>query len=118
MLAKAVDALSQERSLKHKTESFSKSCMEEKDFLCKIIENNPEGSYFCEESACEICSAIMPKQTAFSLSFAKNARTTKIVETFVHTYPTRNMQLRLCILWSQRYQKIIIKFKRSCILGP
>ena len=72
MLAKAVDALSWEGSLKHKIESFSKSCMEEKDFLCKIIENNPEGSYFCEESACEICSAIMPKQTAFSLSLPKS----------------------------------------------
>jgi hypothetical protein len=43
MLAKAVDALSQELSLKHKIESFSKSYMKEKDFLCKIIENNPEG---------------------------------------------------------------------------
>ena len=44
MLAKAVDALSRERSLKKKIESFSKSYMEEKEFLCKIIENNPEGS--------------------------------------------------------------------------
>ena len=44
MLAKAVDALCQERSLKHKIESFSRSYMEEQEFLCKIIENNPEGS--------------------------------------------------------------------------
>jgi hypothetical protein len=44
MLAKAVDALSLERSQKNKIKSFSKSCMEEKEFLCKIIENNPEGS--------------------------------------------------------------------------
>ena len=51
MLAKAVDALSLERSQKNKIESFSKSYMEEKEFLCKIIENNPEGSYFCEELA-------------------------------------------------------------------
>jgi hypothetical protein len=72
MLAKAVDALSRERSLKHKIESFSKSYMEEKEFLCKIIENNPEGSYFCEESACEMCRVIMPKQTAFSLSLPKS----------------------------------------------
>jgi len=50
MLAKAVDALSLERSQRNKMESFSKSYMEEKEFLCKIIENNPEGSYFCEES--------------------------------------------------------------------
>jgi uncharacterized protein YlaI len=65
MLAKAVDALSRERSLKNKIESFSKSYMDEKEFLCKIIENNPEGSYFCEESACEICRIIIPKQTEF-----------------------------------------------------
>ena len=44
MRAKAVDALSGEWSLKKKIESFSKSYMEEKEFLCKIIENNPEGS--------------------------------------------------------------------------
>jgi len=44
MLAKAVDALSRERSLKNKIESFSKSYMKEKEFLCKIIKNNPEGS--------------------------------------------------------------------------
>jgi hypothetical protein len=50
ILDKAVDALSWERSQKHNIESFSKSYMEEKEFLCKIIENNPEGSYFCEES--------------------------------------------------------------------
>ena len=55
MLAKAVDAIIRERSLKHKIEFFSKSYMEEKEFLCKIIENNPEGSYFCEEPACEMC---------------------------------------------------------------
>ena len=54
MLAKAVDALNRERSQKHKIESFSKSYMEEKEFICKIIEKNPEGSYFCEELACEI----------------------------------------------------------------
>jgi len=72
MLAKAVDALSLERSQKNKIESFSKSYMEEKEFLCKIIENNPEGSYFCEESACEMCRVIMPKQTAFSLSLPKS----------------------------------------------
>ena len=41
-------------------------------FLCKNIENNPEGSYFCEESACEMCRVIMPKQTAFSLSLPKS----------------------------------------------
>ena len=72
MLAKAVDALNRERSQKHKIESFSKSYMEEKEFLCKIIENNPEGSYFCEKSACEMCRVIMPKQTAFSLSLPKS----------------------------------------------
>ena len=44
ILAKAVDALSRERSQKHKIKSFSKSYMEENEFLCKIIENNPEGS--------------------------------------------------------------------------
>jgi len=44
MLAKAVNALNRERSQKHKIESFSKSYMEEKEFLCKIIENNPKGS--------------------------------------------------------------------------
>jgi hypothetical protein len=45
MLAKAVDALNRERtSQKHKIESFSKSYMEEKEILCKIIENNPEVS--------------------------------------------------------------------------
>ena len=46
--------------------------MEEKEFLCKIIENNPEGSYFCEELACEMCRVIMPKQTAFSLTLPKS----------------------------------------------
>ena len=97
MLAKAVDALNRERSQKHKIESFSKSYMEEKEFLCKIIENNPEGSYFCEKSACEMCRVIMPKQTGgIFLEFAEIAWTTKIVERVVHLYPTRYMQLRLC----------------------
>ena len=44
MLAKAVDALNRERSQKHKIESFSKLYIEEKEFLCKIMEKNPEGS--------------------------------------------------------------------------
>ncbi len=44
MLAKAVDALSREGSVKHKIEYFSKSHMEEKELHCKIIENKTEGS--------------------------------------------------------------------------
>ena len=71
MLAKTVAALSRERSLKHKIESFSKKYIEEKEFLYKIIENKPEGSYFCEVLASEMCRVIMPKQTAFSLSLPK-----------------------------------------------
>ena len=86
MLAKAVDALSRERSLKKEIESFSKSYMEEKEFLCKIIENNPEGSYFCEESACEMCRVIMPKQTTFSLSLPKMHGQLKLwKELYTHT---------------------------------
>jgi hypothetical protein len=86
MLAKAVDALSRERSLKHKIESFSKSYMEEKEFLCKIIENKTQGSYFCGESACEMCRVIMPKQTAFSLSFPKTHGQLKLrKDLYTHT---------------------------------
>ena len=44
LINKAVDALNGEQILKHNIEFFSKSYMEEKEFLCKIIENNPEGS--------------------------------------------------------------------------
>ena len=54
--------------------------MEEKDedFFVKLSRNNPEGSYFCEESACEMCRVIMPKQTAFSLSLPKTHRQLKL----------------------------------------
>ena len=90
MLAKApVDALNRERSQKHKIESFSKSYMEEKEFLCKIIENNPEGSYFCEKSACEMCRVIYAKANGIFLEFAEIAWTTKIVERVVHSYSAR-----------------------------
>ncbi len=46
MLAKAVDALSWERSLKHKTDSFSKSYMEEKDkdFFVKSSRTIPKAA--------------------------------------------------------------------------
>ena len=60
--------------------------MEEKEFLCKIIENNPGGSYFCEESACEMCRVIMPKQMAFSLSLPKtHGHLTLWKESYTHT---------------------------------
>jgi hypothetical protein len=86
MLAKAVDALNRERSQKQKIESFSESYMEEKEFFYKIIENNPEGSYFCEESACEMCRVIMPKQTAFSLNLPKTHGQLKLLkDLYTHT---------------------------------
>jgi hypothetical protein len=46
MLAKAVDALSRERSLKKKIESFSKSYMEEKDkdFFVKSSRTIPKAA--------------------------------------------------------------------------
>ena len=70
----------------HKIEFFSKSYMEEKEFLCKIIENNPEGSYFCGKSACEMCRVIMSKQTAFSLSLPKSHGQLKLwKELYTHT---------------------------------
>ena len=48
MLAKAVDALSLKRSLKHKIESFSKSYMEEKDkdFFVKSLKTIPKAATF------------------------------------------------------------------------
>ena len=39
------------------------------------------------------------KANGIFLEFAEIAWTTKIVERVVHTYPTRYMQLRLCILF-------------------
>jgi hypothetical protein len=74
MLAKAVDALRREQSLRNKIESFSKSYMNEKDYdlFVKLSRPIPKAaSYFCEESACELYRVIMPKQTAFSLSLPK-----------------------------------------------
>jgi hypothetical protein len=57
-----------------------------KEFYCKIIENKPEGGYFCEESACDMCIVIMPKQTAFSLSLPKSHGQLKLwKELYTHT---------------------------------
>ena len=53
MLAKAVDALSRERSLKHKTESFAKSYMEEKEFLCKAATFVKSQHVKCVELLCQ-----------------------------------------------------------------
>ena len=46
--------------------------MEEKEFFVKSLRTmSKAASYFCEESACEMCRVIMPKQTAFSLRLPK-----------------------------------------------